>query len=64
MQLSPFLALLVMVGICRIDPIVLGTIPKPCKGHSAIALNEDRILFINGGSTLDDSIWILEVSHM
>ncbi|XP_022151654.1 guanylate kinase 2-like [Momordica charantia] len=45
----------------RIDPIVLGTIPKPCKGHSAIALNEDRILFINGGSTLDDSIWILEV---
>ena len=51
-------------GICRINPVVLGTVPNPCKGHSAIALNEDRILFIKGGSALDDSFWFLEVSQL
>ncbi|XP_022966359.1 guanylate kinase 2-like [Cucurbita maxima] len=46
----------------RIDPVVLGTIPEPCKGHSAIALNEDHILFIKGESPLHDSFWFLEVN--
>ncbi|CAK9319275.1 unnamed protein product [Citrullus colocynthis] len=45
----------------QINPVVLGTIPNSCKGHSAIALNEDRILFIKGGSPLVDSFWFLEV---
>ncbi|XVE95979.1 hypothetical protein REPUB_Repub02eG0182200 [Reevesia pubescens] len=42
-------------------PTVLGTKPKPCKGHSAVLLNEDRIMIIIRGSTPDDSIWFLEV---
>lgn len=44
-----------------VNPIVLGTKPKPCKGHSALLLNEDRILIIKRGSTPDDCIWFLEV---
>ncbi|KAI3471375.1 hypothetical protein Pfo_030739 [Paulownia fortunei] len=43
-------------------PIVLGTIPKPSKGHSAIILDEDRILVTKGNTTSDDSFWFLEVN--
>ncbi|XVF56117.1 hypothetical protein PTKIN_Ptkin06aG0091400 [Pterospermum kingtungense] len=42
-------------------PTVLGTKPKPCKGHSAILLNEGRIMIIIRGSTPDDCIWFFEV---
>ncbi|KAK3217790.1 hypothetical protein Dsin_011760 [Dipteronia sinensis] len=42
-------------------PTVLGKEPKPCNGHSAVLLNEDRILVIKKGSTPDDCIWFLEV---
>lgn len=40
---------------------MLGTKPKPCKGHSAVPLNEGRILVIQKGSSLDDGVWFLEV---
>ncbi|EOY09306.1 hypothetical protein QUC31_010559 [Theobroma cacao] len=43
-------------------PTVLGTKPKPCKGHSAVLLSEDQILIITRGSTPDDCIWFLEVN--
>ncbi|XP_059668435.1 guanylate kinase 2-like isoform X2 [Cornus florida] len=42
-------------------PTVLGKRPKPSKGHSAVLLNEDRILILRGDSTPDDSVWFLEV---
>ncbi|XP_039024954.1 guanylate kinase 2-like [Hibiscus syriacus] len=42
-------------------PSVLGIKPKPYEGHSAILLNEDRIMIIISGSTPDDCIWFLEV---
>uniref|UniRef100_A0A5B6ZW61 Guanylate kinase 1 n=1 Tax=Davidia involucrata TaxID=16924 RepID=A0A5B6ZW61_DAVIN len=42
-------------------PTVLGTKPKPCKGHSAVLLNEDRILIVKGNSSSDDCAWFLEV---
>lgn len=42
-------------------PTVLGTKPDPCKGHSAVLLNEDRILILKRDSTPDDCIWFLEV---
>ncbi|KAA3457144.1 guanylate kinase 2-like isoform X2 [Gossypium australe] len=41
--------------------VFLGTKPKTCKGHSAILLNEDRIMISIRGSTPDDCIWFLEV---
>ncbi|KAF7147501.1 hypothetical protein RHSIM_Rhsim03G0018000 [Rhododendron simsii] len=44
-----------------IVPKVLGTKPKQCKGHSAVLLNEDRILIVKGGSSPDDCTWLLEV---
>ncbi|KAK9986743.1 hypothetical protein SO802_031694 [Lithocarpus litseifolius] len=44
-----------------VNPTVLGTKPKPCKGHSAVPLNEGRILVIQKGSSLDDGVWFLEV---
>ncbi|KAF5474121.1 hypothetical protein F2P56_006051, partial [Juglans regia] len=44
-----------------VSPLVLGTKPTPCKGHSAVLLNEDRILMIKRGSVPDDCIWFLEV---
>jgi len=44
-----------------VNPTVLGTKPKPCKGHSAVPLNEDRILVIQKGTSLDDGVWFLEV---
>ncbi|GFP89689.1 guanylate kinase 2 [Phtheirospermum japonicum] len=43
-------------------PIVLGTKPKPSKGHSAIVLDENRILVIKSNTTSDDSFWFLEVN--
>lgn len=43
-------------------PIVLGTKPKPSRGHSAIVLDQDRILVIKGNTTSDDSFWFLEVN--
>ncbi|GLT96055.1 hypothetical protein SLE2022_137040 [Rubroshorea leprosula] len=42
-------------------PTVLGTRPATCKGHSAVLLNEDRIMIIKKGSNPDDCIWFLEV---
>ena len=42
-------------------PTVLGTEPKRYEGHSAILLNEDRIMVITWGSTPDDCIWFLEM---
>ncbi|EYU18753.1 hypothetical protein ABFS82_10G165500 [Erythranthe guttata] len=48
-------------GEC-VDPIVLGTKPKPTKSHSAILLDEDRILVIKGNTNSDDSFWFLEVN--
>ncbi|KAH7512467.1 hypothetical protein FEM48_Zijuj12G0093800 [Ziziphus jujuba var. spinosa] len=42
-------------------PTVLGTKPKPSKGHSAVVLNEERILIIKKGSNSDDCAWFLEV---
>lgn len=53
--------LLMSVRICRVNPTVLGTKPKPSKGHSAVPLNEGRILVIQKGSSLDDGVWFLEV---
>lgn len=53
--------LLISGRICRGNPIVLGTKPTPCKGHSALLLNEDRILMIKRGSAPDDCVWFLEV---
>ncbi|KAK9921858.1 hypothetical protein M0R45_030354 [Rubus argutus] len=44
-----------------INPIVLGTKLKPCKGHSAVLLSGDRILIIKSGSNSDDFAWFLEV---
>ncbi|KAL3632461.1 Guanylate kinase 2 [Castilleja foliolosa] len=43
-------------------PIVLGTKPKPSKGHSAIVLDDDRVLVIKANTTSDDSFWFLEVN--
>ncbi|XP_057982142.1 guanylate kinase 2 [Malania oleifera] len=40
---------------------VLGTKPKPCQGHSAVLLNDDRILIIKKNSSPDDCLWFLEV---
>ncbi|KAF8396155.1 hypothetical protein HHK36_017768 [Tetracentron sinense] len=42
-------------------PTVLGTKPSPCKGHSALLLNNDRMLILKGGSNSDDCTWFLEV---
>ncbi|KAJ9695778.1 hypothetical protein PVL29_010983 [Vitis rotundifolia] len=42
-------------------PTVLGTKPEAGKGHSAVLVNEDRILIIKRGSTPEDCIWFLEV---
>ncbi|KAJ4706428.1 Guanylate kinase [Melia azedarach] len=42
-------------------PTVRGIEPKPCKGHSAVLLNGDRILVIKKGSSPEDCIWFLEV---
>ncbi|KAJ7976804.1 Guanylate kinase [Quillaja saponaria] len=44
-----------------LKPTVLGNKPTLCKGHSAVPLNDDRILIIKRGSTPDDHTWFLEV---
>ncbi|KAJ7972231.1 Guanylate kinase [Quillaja saponaria] len=44
-----------------LKPTVLGTKPTLSKGHSAVPLNDDRILIIKRGSTPDDHTWFLEV---
>ncbi|WCJ33487.1 guanylate kinase [Euphorbia peplus] len=44
-----------------VTPVVLGKEPKPCKGFSAVSLNDDRIMIIKKGSMPDDCIWFLEV---
>lgn len=46
----------------RVVPTVLGTQPIPSEAHSAILVNEDRILVVKKGVPLIDSIWFLEVS--
>lgn len=43
------------------NPTVLGTKPKPSKGHSALALNEERILITKAESADGDCFWFLEV---
>lgn len=43
-------------------PIVLGTKPKPSQVHSAVIVDEDRILVIKGNTTSDDSFWFLEIN--
>ncbi|KAL8489596.1 hypothetical protein ACS0TY_025493 [Phlomoides rotata] len=43
-------------------PIVLGTKPKPSGGHSAIVLDQDRILVVKGNTNSDVSFWFLEVN--
>ncbi|XP_073287573.1 guanylate kinase 2-like isoform X1 [Primulina huaijiensis] len=43
-------------------PAVLGTKPELSKGHSAILVDEERILFIKGNSAYDDCFWFLEVN--
>ncbi|PKA58238.1 guanylate kinase [Apostasia shenzhenica] len=43
------------------DPVVFGTKPVSSKGHSAILLENGRILILQRESSPDNSIWILEV---
>ncbi|XP_051138929.1 guanylate kinase 2 [Andrographis paniculata] len=45
-----------------INPVVLGTKPKLSESHSAIALDDGRILVIKGNTTSNDSFWFLEVN--
>ncbi|KAK1315213.1 hypothetical protein QJS10_CPA06g01814 [Acorus calamus] len=42
-------------------PTILGTKPLPCKGHSAVLLNNDRILVLKQDALPDDCTWFLEV---
>ncbi|XXG64142.1 hypothetical protein AAC387_Pa05g2173 [Persea americana] len=42
-------------------PMVLGMEPAPCRGHSAVLLNNDKILVLKSDSASDDCIWFLEV---
>lgn len=42
-------------------PTVLGTKPKPFKGHSVMPLKNERILIIKHNSKSDDCVWFLEV---
>ncbi|KAJ0973607.1 hypothetical protein J5N97_015572 [Dioscorea zingiberensis] len=42
-------------------PTVLGVRPTSCKLHSAIPVNEDRILLLKSNSAPDDCFWFLEV---
>lgn len=45
----------------RVIPTVLGTKPKPFRGHLAMLYCEDRILVVKESSTFDECIWFLEV---
>lgn len=40
---------------------MFGAIPGPCKSHSAVLLNKDRILVLKWDSAPDDCTWFLEV---
>lgn len=42
-------------------PTVLGIRPETNEGHSAILLNDERIMILKKGSDSDDCIWFLEV---
>ncbi|XP_010278968.1 PREDICTED: guanylate kinase 2-like [Nelumbo nucifera] len=42
-------------------PTVLGTKPIPSKSHSAVLLNNERILILKRDSTPEDCAWFLEV---
>lgn len=42
-------------------PTVLGVKPAICKEHSAVLVNDDRILILKRDSTTDDGTWFLEV---
>ncbi|KAJ8534255.1 hypothetical protein K7X08_007579 [Anisodus acutangulus] len=44
-----------------INPIVLGTKPEPSKHHSAVLLNDDRVLVVRENSTSSECFWFLEV---
>lgn len=41
--------------------MVLGMKPAPCKAHSAVLLNNDKILVLKSDSGPEDCIWFLEV---
>ncbi|KAL6539819.1 Guanylate kinase 2 [Orobanche hederae] len=45
-----------------VAPTVLGMIPKPSGSHSAVAIDEDRILVVKGNTNSDDCFWFLEVN--
>ncbi|KAL6540503.1 Guanylate kinase 2 [Orobanche minor] len=45
-----------------VAPAVLGMIPKPSGSHSAVAIDEDRILVVKGNTNSDDCFWFLEVN--
>lgn len=49
------------LALGRDNPTVLGTVPAPCKSHSAALLNKERILVIKRDSATDDCTWFLEV---
>ena len=42
-------------------PTVLGTQPTLTKSQSAIPVNDEKILIIEKGDPLTESIWFLEV---
>ncbi|XP_008786141.2 guanylate kinase 1-like [Phoenix dactylifera] len=42
-------------------PTVLGTKPRPSNGHSAVPVNDDRILILKADCSADDCFWFLEV---
>uniref|UniRef100_A0A0E0BTD6 Guanylate kinase-like domain-containing protein n=1 Tax=Oryza glumipatula TaxID=40148 RepID=A0A0E0BTD6_9ORYZ len=42
-------------------PTVLGAPPNPTSSHSAVLVNNEKILIIEKGVPLNDSIWFLEV---
>lgn len=47
-----------------INPTVLGTKPKTSKHHSAVLLNDDRMLVLRGDSTSSECFWFLEVGTL
>ncbi|KAI4325655.1 hypothetical protein MLD38_031035 [Melastoma candidum] len=44
-----------------VHPVVLGSKPYSCDGHSAVTLGEDRVVVILKGSSPLGRIWFLEV---
>lgn len=46
----------------RVVPTVLGPQPTPTKSHSAILVNDEKILIVEKGVSLNDFIWFLEVN--